>query len=209
MSKAPPSQARPNSRYGRQQKQPAMEVATVIYGDEKKAVINLDCRLCDIHGHLLRLLGGIEGEADLVQIVDRTTHVMIDLQGSMAGPGVNADGDQLRSFDVIKPRVQYYLVQCRPDVDYQSIRDKASKTVFSAVAKKGSTSLTLPPDDKLWKKLYTIAHVNSEVLTDEVHLQLPNSVKERVLARVMEIEESEREATQTPTRRKSVTKKGK
>ena len=73
----------------------------------------------------------------------------------MAGPGVNADGDQLRSFDVIKPRVQYYLVQCRPDVDYESIRDKACKT-GSAASKKGS-SLTLPPDDKLWKKLYTIA----------------------------------------------------
>ena len=48
MSKSTPSGLRPNSRYGRQQKQPAMPVATVIYGDEKKAVVNLDCRLCDM-----------------------------------------------------------------------------------------------------------------------------------------------------------------
>ena len=39
---------RPNSRYGRQQKQPAMPVATVIYGDQKMAVINLDSRLSDV-----------------------------------------------------------------------------------------------------------------------------------------------------------------
>lgn len=187
-----------------------MPVAAVVYGAQKSILVNLDCRVVDLGLHLAGI-GEIDGEADLA-FGHHSSLSLVDIQGEIQNSR-DDNGEQLRAMDVIKPHVQHYLVKVNPNVDYKEIHEMCkalSQKPGVSPSKKSGASLPLPSDDKLWKKLYSIQLDDSSSVTAKYdHFSLPNSVKDRVLRHVMEIEQAEQKAKELASPPRKGSAKGK
>mmetsp|Transcript_34188 Transcript_34188/g.89715 ORF Transcript_34188/g.89715 Transcript_34188/m.89715 type:complete len:212 (-) Transcript_34188:51-686(-) len=160
---------------------PPLSVATVKYGNNQEIILNLDCRLVDLHLVISELIGG--GQADLISDKGQ----VVDLQGMLAdGSAKDADCEDIRA-GVLKSRATYYILQVlHPNMD---VMIAAGKKHVKGGSKKGPPPL--PDDLTLWKMLFQVSHerlTNDQVLKHSngspIPLQLPSGLKERVQARM-------------------------
>eukprot|EP00038_Savillea_parva_P011119 m.195230 g.195230 ORF g.195230 m.195230 type:complete len:213 (-) comp19433_c0_seq1:13-651(-) len=205
MASRPPTSAKPHA-HGQGGNRPKsngipLTVATVRHGQSEELTINLDCRLIDLHLVLSDLIGG-----NPVDLITDKGQVM-DLQGMLFGEseGKDAEGDDVRSTDVLKAKGTYYLLKClNPDLDTLIT---AGKKHAKAGTKKGPPPL--PDDIALWKLLYGVAHdkLNNDLVLKHsngspIPLSLPSGLKERWQAKMAAYnDENSTEATSRSTLR--------